>query len=175
MTFDRLEGSFGSRGNRDKVVQYFCKFFPFQGQDSQSHQHLPAEHIWTYANPSMNTSLSCRAILSTLIPRDLPFEWGGPRYNVNRTPQVSRMHDNAFVVSHVMKRPPVLYGPRALFQEWGNPSCCIIGLRALIGACSFRSVKHPQGGEYMIKPLAGVAAMDRPLFFSGTCALGGEW
>ena len=37
---------------------------------------------------------------------------------------------------------------RALKFEWGNPSCWVPVLRALIGDCSFRSAKNnPQGGE----------------------------
>ena len=35
-----------------------------------------------------------------------------------------------------------------LYLEWGNPSCCVPVLRALIGDCRFRSIKNnPQGGD----------------------------
>jgi len=44
----------------------------------------------------------------------------------------SRIHDNAYAVPAVMERPLRFYGPSSLEAEWGNPSCCITGLRALM-------------------------------------------
>ena len=55
---------------------------------------------------------------------------------------------NILVVSQVMDRPLGKHVLRALNFEWGNPRCCVPVLRALIGDCSFRSIKNnPQGGD----------------------------
>ena len=48
---------------------------------------------------------------------------------------------NILVVSQVMDRPLWKHVLRALYLEWGNPNCCVLMLRALIGDCIFRSVK----------------------------------
>ena len=36
---------------------------------------------------------------------------------------------------------------KGLEAEWGNPSCCATGLRALIDGCSFQSATKRKGGE----------------------------
>ena len=55
---------------------------------------------------------------------------------------------NILVVIQVMDRPLWKHVLRVLNFEWGNPSCYVPVLRALIGDCSFRSIKNnPQGDD----------------------------
>ena len=55
---------------------------------------------------------------------------------------------NILVVISMMERPLCATVLCALYLEWGNPICYVLVLYALIGDCSFRSIKNnPQGGD----------------------------
>ena len=48
----------------------------------------------------------------------------------------------------MMDRPLFVHVLHALYIEWGSLRCCVPVPRALIGDCSFRSIKNNlQGGD----------------------------